>query len=211
MPDRELPYGVNLKVDYPENKQDRLSAFFRIVLIVPIIIILALVIGVNRGDEDQCGTNLHLVTGAFLILPTALMIVFRQKYPRWWFDFNVALTRFCCRVAAYTLLLREEYPSTDEEQAVHLEIPYPDVKTDLERFMPLIKWILVIPHVFVLWFLSVLSLLGAWVAWFAILINGTYPKDLFEFQVGVMRWYVRVAAYALLMTTDRYPPFSLKE
>lgn len=205
------PYEVNLTIAYPDRDLDKLTTLFRIVMIVPIIMIFALVIGVDRPDDGSGGRWLHMITGGLLILPTALMIVARQKYPRWWFDFNVALTRFACRIAAYMLLLRDEYPSTDEDQAVLVEIPYPDVKTQLERIMPLVKWILAIPHIFVLWFLMVLSLLATWVAWFAILINGKYPKDLFDFQVGVMRWSVRVVAYALLMTTDRYPPFSLDE
>lgn len=205
------PHDVNLRVDYPERELDRLTTLFRVLMIVPIVVILALMIGVERSDDGPGGYKYQLATGGLLILPTLLMIVFRRKYPRWWYDFNVGLVRFACRVAAYMMLLRDEYPSTDDEQAVHVEIPYPDVENDLERFLPLVKWILVIPHLLVLWLLSVLSLLATWVAWFAVLINGTYPKDLFRFQEGVLRWYVRVIAYALIMTTDRYPPFTLSE
>ncbi len=137
------------------------------------------------------------------------MLVFRQKYPRWWFDWNLALARFATRVGAYLALLRDEYPSTDEEQAVHLEIPYPDAARDLNRWLPLVKWLLAIPHYFVLAFVGVAAIVCVVVAWFAILFTGRYPPALFGFVVGTFRWSLRVLAYAFLLTTDRYPPFSL--
>ena len=145
-----------------------------------------------------------------LIFPTLLLILFRQKYPRWWFDWNVALVKFQNRVGAYALLLRDEYPSTDEEQAVHVEIAYPDVPNDLNRWLPLIKWLLAIPHYIVLTFLTLGVVAVVTIAWFVIMITGNYPRGLFDFVVGVMRWGLRVAAYAFLLTTDQYPPFSLK-
>jgi hypothetical protein len=140
-----------------------------------------------------------------------LMLVFKQKYPRWWFDWNIALTRFGTRVGAYLALLRDEYPSTDEDQAVHIEIPYPDAKKDLNRWLPLVKWFLAIPHYIVLFFLGIAAIFVVIVAWFAILFTGRYPKGLFDFVVGVMRWSLRVSAYAALLTTDEYPPFTLGE
>jgi hypothetical protein len=149
--------------------------------------------------------------GLFVVLPPLLMIVFRQKYPRWWFDWNLAITGFATRVLAYLALLGDEYPSTDEEQSVHIEIPYPNVSDDLNRWLPLVKWFLAIPHLIVLWFLGIAAIVIVIVSWFAILFTGRYPKDLFDFVVGVFRWYLRVVAYAFLMTTDRYPPFSLSE
>ncbi|MBI2955122.1 MAG: DUF4389 domain-containing protein [Chloroflexi bacterium] len=139
------------------------------------------------------------------------MLLFRKKYPRWWFDWNYALTAFGTRVIAYLLLLRDEYPSTDEEQAVHLDIRYPDAAAELNRWLPLVKWLLAIPHYVVLMFLFIAVIITAIVAWFAILITGRYPEALFNFVVGVMRWSLRVGAYAFLLVTDRYPPFSLSE
>jgi hypothetical protein len=144
-----------------------------------------------------------------VFLATLLMLVFRRKYPRWWFDWNLALTRFGARVWAYLALLRDEYPSTDDEQAVHVEIAYPDALHDLSRWLPLVKWLLAIPHYVVLCFLCVAACFCVIIAWFAILITGRYPRPLFDFVVGVFRWWLRVAAYAFLLTTDRYPPFSL--
>jgi hypothetical protein len=137
------------------------------------------------------------------------MLVFRQKYPRWWFDWNLAVVRFSTRVSAYMALLSDEYPSTDEEQAVHIEIPYPDAAHGLNRWLPLVKWFLAIPHYFVLAFVCVAAVVAVILAWFAILFTGRYPRSLFDFVVGSLRWWLRVGAYAFLLTTDRYPPFSL--
>ena len=200
----QTPYPVQFSVDYPEKPLDRLSTFFRLIAIIPIFIVIALVSG-QWQDQDTA----FLVAGGALVFPPLLLILFRQKYPRWWFDWNVALAKFQNRVGAYFLLLRDEYPSTDEEQAVHVEIAYPDVPNELNRWLPLIKWLLAIPHYIVLAVLSVGVVVVVIIAWFAILITGSYPRGLFNFVVGVMRWGLRVAAYAFLLTTDRYPPFSL--
>ena len=148
--------------------------------------------------------------GGVVFLPVLLMIVFRRKYPRWWFDWNVELTRFSTRVGAYFLLLRDEYPSTDEEQAVHIEVDYPDAERDLNRWLPLVKWLLVLPHYIVFAFLAVVLLAITVIAWFAIVFTGRYPRGMFNFVVGWNRWALRVSAYAFMLTTDRYPPFSLK-
>jgi hypothetical protein len=110
---------------------------------------------------------------------------------------------------AYLALLSDEYPSTDEEQTVHLWIGYPDAKVDLNRWLPLVKWFLAIPHFIVLAVLAAGAVVCVIIAWFAILVGGSYPRSLFDFVVGVLRWWVRVAAYALLLTTDSYPPFRL--
>ena len=201
----QSPYPVQLSVDYPEKPLDRLSTFFRLIAIIPIGIIIALVSG-QWQDQDTA----FLIAGGALVFPPLLLILFRQKYPRWWFDWNVALAKFQNRVGAYLLLLRDEYPSTDEEQAVHVEIAYPDVPNELNRWLPLIKWLLAIPHYIVLSILSIGVVVVVIIAWFAILITGSYPRGLFNFVVGVMRWGLRVTAYAFLLTTDRYPPFSLK-
>ena len=148
--------------------------------------------------------------GAVLFLPALLMIVFRQKYPRWWFDFDLGVTRFATRVASYFALMSDTYPSTDEEQFVHLELDYPDVPRDLNRWLPLIKWLLVIPHLVVLAFLSLGAVLAGIGAWFAILFTGRYPRAIFDYIEGVLRWWLRVEAYAFLLITDEYPPFRLR-
>jgi len=181
-------YAARLEIDYPE-KLDRMTTFFRILWIIPIA----------AGG---------LLNG--LVIATVLMILFQQRYPRWWFDFSRELTRFGARVGAYATLLTDQYPSTVEEQAVHLEIDYPDVKADLNRWMPLVKWFLAIPHYIVLGFLGVAAIFVVIIAWFAILLNGQYPRSLFDFIVGVFRWGLRVNAYAFLLVTDTYPPFSLQ-
>jgi hypothetical protein len=203
---------MQFSVDYPDRPLDRLTTALRIFIIIPIAIVLALLSG-GGGDFGGWGRGegIVLVTGGggLLFLPTLLMILFRQKYPRWWFDWNLQLLRFENRVGAYLALLRDEYPSTDEEQAVHLETPYPDVKADLNRWLPLVKWILAIPHYIVLIVLFLAAVVVVIIAWFAILFTGNYPRGLFDFVVGTMRWSNRVAAYAFLLNTDRYPPFRL--
>ena len=212
-------YAARLEIDYPE-KLDRLTTFFRILWIIPIAIILGLISGAgetitNTVFLNQAGEVIRktqetvggLVAG--LVSATALMILFRRLYPRWWFDFSRELTRFEARVSAFAGLLTDRYPSTVDEQSVHLEIDYPNVETDLNRWYPLIKWLLVIPHYFVLFFLSIPSFFALIIAWFAILVTGRYPRGLFNFNVGVSRWWLRVRAYAFLLVTDRYPPFSL--
>jgi hypothetical protein len=212
-------YAARLEVDYPE-KSDRLTTFFRILWLIPIAIILGFVSGAGRtitntvflnGAGEIIRTTQETAGGLVsgLVSATALMIIFRQRYPRWWFDFSRELTRFEARVGAYAALLTDRYPSTVDEQSVHLEIDYPDVETDLNRWYPLVKWLLVIPHYFVLFFLSIASFFAVILAWFAILASGRYPRALFDFNVGVSRWWLRVNAYAFLLVTDRYPPFSL--
>ena len=213
-------YAAWLEMDYPE-KLDRLTTFFRWLWIIPIAIILSFITGsgqtitntviVNQAGEILLKTR-EAAGGLALGIPTAvaLMILFRQRYPRWWFDFMRELTRFEYRVGAFACLLTDQYPSTVEEQSVHLEIDYPDAKNGLNQFMPIFKWFLAIPHYIVLGFLAIGVVFAVIIAWFAILFTGQYPKSLFDFVVGVFRWGLRVNAYAYLLVTDVYPPFSLK-
>jgi hypothetical protein len=206
-----IPFPATLSIDYPEGKRDRLTSFFRIFTAIPIAIIISLLSnGSFSWGAHMEGWRTGLTSGGLLFLPLVLMILFRQKYPRWWYDWNLAFTRFGYRVSSYILLLRDDYPSTDEEQAVHLDFLYPDVPHQLGRGWPLIKWFLAIPHYFVLFFLGIAALVVWVIAWFAILFTGRYPRDMFQFVVGVMRWGLRVAAYAMLLVTDASPPFSLE-
>lgn len=215
----DTEYPARLEIDYPETL-DRMTTFFRLLWIIPITIIVGLLSGAgetvtNTVFLNEAGevmkTTQETVGGlaSGIIGATALMILFRQRYPRWWFDFSRELTRFEARVAAYTGLLTDQYPSTVEEQSVHIEIDYPDAETDLNRWLPLFKWLLAIPHYIVLAFLSLIGFFFVILAWFAILFTGRYPKSLFDFNVGVSRWWLRVSAYAFLLVTDQYPPFSL--
>jgi hypothetical protein len=205
----EPAYPVNLTIDYPHRELNRLTTLFRVFTAIPIAIILSLISGGTAQWRTDQGWAYNSAAGGIVFAATVLMILFRQKYPRWWFDWNVALTAFSYRVWSYLALLRDEYPSTDEEQAVHRTIPYPDVRTELNRWLPLVKWLLAIPHYVVLFFLGIAAVVCVVIAWFAILFTGRYPSSLFDFVVGVYRWSLRVVGYAFLLVTDRYPPFSL--
>lgn len=203
-------YAARLTVEYPDRDLDRLSTGLRLIYVIPIGIVLALLDGSTFGDGfNESGFRFGATSTGLLTAPVLLMIVFRQKYPRWWFDFNVQLARFATRVLAYLALMSDVYPSTDEEQTVQLELDYPNVKQDLNRWLPLVKWLLAIPHYIALFFLCIAAVVATIVAWFAVLFTGRYPRAIFDFVQGVLRWGLRVQAYALLLITDRYPPFSL--
>ena len=211
---RGSDYPATLDVDYPDRPLNRLTTFFRAFTIIPIAIILATVSGAvevySTGNTRSDASRVVVGAGGVLVAGPLLMILFRQKYPRWWFDWNLELTRFSSRVTVYAALLDDRYPSTDEQQSLHLDVRYPDVRNDLNRWFPIAKWFMAIPHYIVLTFLGLAALACVVVAWFAILFTGRYPRRLFDFVVGVGRWTLRDAAYAVLLTTDRYPPFSLK-
>jgi hypothetical protein len=204
-------YPVDFTVEYPDRELNRLTSAFRIFTAIPILI----VIGTIAGYTSQSSVNGESATVAIggtglLFLPPLLMIVFRQKYPRWWFDWNLELLRFTNRVGTYVALMSDRYPSTDENQYVELGFPYPDARAGLNRWLPLVKWLLAIPHYIVLFFLYIGVVFGVIAAWFAILFTGRYPRGIFDYVEGVLRWHNRVVAYALVLVTDEYPPFRLR-
>jgi hypothetical protein len=205
-------YPARLEIDYPD-QHDRVTTLFRVFLVIPIAIVIGvLTTGATETVYNQSGQVVRDSSGGIgtgLFLATLLMILFARRYPRWWFDFALELARFGIRIGAYVALLTDQYPSTVEEQSVHLQIDYPDVERDLNQWLPLVKWLLAIPHFIVLAVLSVVAFFAVVIAWFVILFTGRYPRGLFDFVVGVARWWLRVQAYATLLVTDRYPPFSL--
>jgi hypothetical protein len=208
------PYAARLTVDFPE-RLDRFTTFFRLIWVIPIAVVLGMITAsgnqtmVTAAGQQIAGAGGGLLAG--LGVATALMIAIRLRYPRWWFDFARELTRFGARIGAYVALLTDRYPSTVDEQAVHLDVDYPDVDRDLNRWLPLVKWFLAIPHYIALFFLVIGAVVAIVISWFAILITGRYPRPLFDYVVGVSRWSLRVSAYAFLLVTDRYPPFRLQE
>ncbi len=205
-------YPVTFSVDYPERQLNRLTTFFRIFATIPIVIVAGLLPGAEFSGSADWGSSsagAGAGVGAIIVLPLVLMLLFRKKYPRWWYDWNLELLRFGNRIGVYVLLMDDEYPSTDERQAVHLDFPYPDAER-LQRGMPLVKWLLAIPHYVVLFFLYIGVFFTVIVAWFAILFTGRYPKWAFDFVEGTLRWHNRVVGYAFALVTDDYPPFQLK-
>jgi len=205
-----LAYPVQFSVDYPDRTLDRVTTFFRIFVAIPILIVLTSVSGGAWQYSYDHATFAVASAGGLLFFGPLLMILFRQKYPRWWFDWNLELQRFSNRVGVYLALMDDRYPSTDEHQSVRLEYEYPDAQRDLNRWLPLVKWLLAIPHYVVLFFLDIAAVVVVIIAWFAILFTGQYPRGLFDFVEGVIRWHNRVLAYAFVLITDRYPPFSLR-
>jgi hypothetical protein len=206
----DASYPVQFSVDYPDRPLNRLTTLFRIFTVIPIAIVLGTVSASTYQWSSRTNMNVIIAgVGGLLFVGPLLMILFRQKYPRWWFDWNRELLRFSNRVTAYLALMDDHYPSTDEEQSVHLDFPYPDVPRELNRWLPLVKWFLAIPHYVVLFFLEIGAVVVVIIAWFAILFTGHYPRGLFDFVEGVIRWHNRVIGYALLLVTDRYPPFRL--
>jgi hypothetical protein len=208
-PGGAAPHPVQYSVEYPDRPLNRLSTFFRLLAVIPIAIVLSLLEGGYTygysGDQEVTIAT----AGGLIVLPGLLMILFRQKYPRWWFNWNIELMRFSARVGIFLALMDDHYPSTDEHQAVHLDFPYPDARNDLNRWLPLVKWLLAIPHYVVLFFLYIAAFFVVIAAWFVILFTGRFPRGMFEFLVGTGRWTNRVIAYAYVLVTDRYPPFRL--
>jgi hypothetical protein len=204
----QAPYPVQFSVVYPERDLNRLTTGFRLIVAIPILIVAGALGGQQWSSYGQ-DRWIAAGTGGVLFLAPLLMIVFRQKYPRWWYDWNLELLRFSNRIAAYLALMDDRYPSTDEQQAVALDFDYPDAKQGLNRWLPLVKWLLAVPHYILLVFLSLAALVAVILAWFAILFTGRYPRGLFDFVLGVLRWGNRVNAYAFVLVTDQYPPFRL--
>ena len=210
MQSTKLNHPIEFDIDFPDHQRDRASTLLRPLLVIPILVVLAALGGPALGGARRGGGLFFIgLASGLVVIPPLLTIVFREKYPRWWFDFNLAFLRFDSRVIGYLLLTGDEYPSTDDEQSVHLDVPYPDVRSDLNRLMPLIKWFLAIPHYLALLVLDlgvVIATIGAWVA---IVLTGRHPRCLFDYTVGVMRWHNRVVCYAFALVTDDYPPFRL--
>lgn len=202
------PYPIDLHVAYQNRELNKTTTFFRLFTAIPILILLSTVTGLIGSSGDWA--HFAGVVGGMLVLPVFLMLVFQHKYPRWWFDFNYQLTCFIARVDVYLLLIDDRYPSTDEEQGVRIKMDYPDAERELSRFLPIIKWLLALPHLVILWFLWIGVFFGTIYAWFMILFTGRYPTDIFDLVVGVMRWTLRVHAYCVLLVTDEYPPFRLE-
>jgi hypothetical protein len=205
-------YPVTFSVDYPERQLNRVSTFFRIFAVIPIAIVAALLPGAElSGSAEANGFAFAGAAsgGTLVVFPIVLMLLFRKKYPRWWYDWNLELMRFSNRVGVFVGLMDDEYPSTDEQQSVKLDFPYPDAQNGLNRWLPLVKWLLAIPHYVILVFLGLAAFVAVIVAWFAILFTGRYPRGIFDFVEGVLRWSNRVVGYAFILVTDEYPPFSL--
>mmetsp|Transcript_12298 Transcript_12298/g.29571 ORF Transcript_12298/g.29571 Transcript_12298/m.29571 type:complete len:269 (-) Transcript_12298:213-1019(-) len=187
-------YPARLEVDYREDDVSRIEVLLRIFKIIPVLLFSAFV-------------------GSTLYLSTLIMVMFQLKYPRWWFDFRLEYKRYSTRIGTFVALMTDKYPSTTDEQIVHLDIDYPgqDVSQSMNRWGPLYKIILSVPHFFICFALKIGYLLALVVVWIYLLVaGGKYPKFIFDYIVSYWRWSLRYDAYTFLLVTDEYPPFSMK-
>ena len=194
---------IETQIDVSLTERNRLTAFFRIILVVPMAIFLA---SFAPTDLSADGSNYWAV--GFLVLPTALAIVFRRIYPSYLLVFNEALLSLQTRVDAYILLLTDEYPSIEENDIVSVTFPSVDAK-QLNQWLPLVKWFLAIPLYIVGLFYIIYAALLTIFAWLTVIFTGNYPEKCAEGVVGTIAYWNRVAGYALLLVTDEYPTFSL--
>ena len=187
-------YPVRFDVEYPE-RLSRWKIFVKWLLAIPHLIIVYLL----------------QIVASVMVFIAFFAILFTKKWPRGMFDFMVQIQRWTANMAAYALLLlRDEYPpfSGDAgEYPVTLEVDY---DANLSRWQIFLKWLFVIPHLVVLLFVLLAAYVVVFIAFFAILFTGRYPRGMFDFVVGAGRWVMRVNAYAQWLMTDRYPPFSLR-
>jgi hypothetical protein len=188
-------YPARFDVEYPE-RLSRWKIFVKWLLAIPHFIIVYLL----------------QIVGSVMVFIAFFAILFTKKWPRGMFDFMVQIQRWSLNTVVYALTLqRDEYPpfSGDAgEYPVRLEVDYDD---NLSRWQIFFKWwLFVLPHVFILFFLIIAAFVVVVIAFFAILFTGRYPRGMFDFVTGVLRWTVRVNAYGQWLMTDRYPPFGLR-
>jgi len=192
---------IETQIDVTLTERNRVTALFRLILVVPMAIFVASFAPAWSNNTDSWSVGL-------LVFPVALTLVFRQVYPSYLLTFNEALLSLQTRVDAYVLLLTDEYPSIEENDVVSVTFPEVDAKA-LSRWLPLIKWFIAIP----LYLLGVAYIIYAafltLFAWFSILFTGNFPEFCAEGIVGVIAYWNRVVGYALVLVTDEYPTFSL--
>lgn len=194
---------IETQIDVALTERNRLTAFFRIILVAPALVFLASFAPSSAFSEDAVG-----IYAGLLALPAALAIIVRQVYPSYVLAFNDALLSLQTRVDAYLLLLTDEYPSIEENDVVSVTFPEVDAK-QLNRWLPLIKWLLALPLYLVGIVYVIYAALLTLIAWFSVLFTGNYPEFCAEGVVGTIAFWNRVAGYALLLVTDEYPTFSL--
>jgi hypothetical protein len=196
---------IETQIDVTLTERNRVTALFRIILVVPMAIFLA---AFTPSVADLESGDLNSLYAGFFALPVGLAIVFRQVYPSYLLAFNEALLSLQTRVNAYVVLLTDEYPSIEENDVVSVTFPEVDAKA-LNRWLPLIKWLLAIPLYLVGIVYIVYAAFLTLFAWISILFSGNFPEFCAEGIVGVIAYWNRVVGYALILVTDEYPTFSL--
>jgi hypothetical protein len=187
-------YPARFDVEYPE-RLSRWKIFVKWLFAIPHFIIVYLL----------------QIVGALMVFVAFFSILFTKRWPLMMFEFMVQIQRWTENVTVYALTLqRDEYPPFSGEAGEYAVLFEIDNDESLSRWKIFVKWLLVIPHLIVLAFLAIAASVAVFIGFFAILFTARFPRGLFDFVVGVLRWTIRVNAYAGWLMTDRYPPFSLK-
>ena len=189
---------THIQVDY--QNRDRTSSFFRPLLIIPVAVFLMLF-----TQFSHWGFSTVAIT-----MPAVISLLLRQSYPSWILAFNHAILEFGTRAVAYALLLTDKYPTFESNPTVAIIFPDVEGGKKLNRWLPLVKWILAIPLYVVGAFYLVLTTFVTIGAWFQIFFTGNFPTWAGNVTTGTVRFWNRVYGYSIVLTTDEYPSFSLK-
>jgi len=201
-----LSNQVKTIVKIKHKDRNRTTVFWRGILAFPVIIFVATFTQATFAENDSWGFG----TTGVIVIPALLAIVVRGKYPSYVLTFNHALVELSTRLAAYVLILNDKYPSIEANSKVAVLFPDVEGGKKLNRWLPLVKWFLAIPHYIVGAVYLVISLVVTFIAWIQTSITGKYPEWAGEIVLGTISYWNRVQGYMLLLVTDKYPTFRLK-
>ncbi len=203
---------IETQIDVTLTERNRMTALFRLILVAPAFIFVSSFASFSDLSSDStAGLSSDSTAGiaaGFLILPLVLALVVRQAYPSYLLAFNEALISLQTRLTAYMVVLTDEYPSIEDNDVVSVTFPEVDPKA-LNRFLPLVKWLLALPLYIVGIIYAIYAIFLTLFAWINVIFTGNYPERCAEGVVGTIAFWNRVTGYALLMVTDEYPTFSL--
>ena len=191
---------ITTYVQLQVSNRDRITVFFRAILIIPIVILANYFNGYNSS---------HSYIGGFLFIPVVLTLLFRGAYPSYVLAFNKALVALSVRIAAYFLVLTDDYPSIEANEKVGVEFPDIQGGRILSRGLPLVKWLLAIPLYIVGAVYMVYAMILTLLAWFTIVLTGEYPEWCASGVIGTISYWNRIYGYAYGLVTDEYPSFTL--
>ena len=186
-----MPYPVTFRADYVE-KRSRLTTFFRLILAIPHIIVV----------------YFYGIAAGVVVIVSWFALLFTGRYPRGMYDFVAGWLRYSTRVYGYGLLLADEYPpfSGDPSISYPADVDIAPPKESYDRLKVLFRIILAIPVIIINYAMQIVAEVGAFIAWFAIVILGRQPKGLQDMITLGLSYQQRSTAYMALLTED-WPPF----